>query len=391
MNWIKTILSRYAITVLITLLILFVLEGVSSVTYYQLKKPNGYAFSSAVEAIRRVLFPSNVSSHNEYVSHNEYDKLVIINKESDGEERLYPNYKYEPQFHHPSEFYYLANIANSRIIGCNEAGYFPYWKSDEFGYRNPAATHKSHSDILLIGDSFAEGDCENETGSLAGQLRTLGLKVANLGKGGSGPLHQLATLIEYAPEYRTHQIVWIVFTGNDLNNLREEKTSRLSAYLEDSYSQNLVKKSEEANTSIERFLETQIENSNVRMKRGLPLIRTKNYGESLDLLDAKNKEASLLTEVASRIFDEVKKLDAELKIVILNHIAYNHDIQDLTSKVIKEFAADREIDYLEITREHLRTNQHMYTKTGPHFSEEGNTAIGEKISAWLNNGGDKVF
>ena len=377
MSWIKTIWRRYAITVLIALLILFVLEGLSSVSYYQLKKPTGYAFSSTVEAIRRVLFPSSVSR-------NEYDKLVIINKESSGEDKLYPSYLYEPQFHHPSEFYYLANIASSRIIGCNESGYFPYWKSDEFGFRNPAATHKSHSDILLIGDSFTEGNCENETASLAGQLRTLGLKVANLGKGGSGPLHQLATLVEYASEYRTDQVIWIVFTGNDLHNLREEKTSRLSAYLEETYAQNLVKKSEELDISIERFLEKEIENSNIRKKRGLPLIRTKNYGESLDLLDAQSKEALLLTEVASRIFDEVKKVDAELKIVILNHILYDHDLQYLLSKVIKEFAVDREIDYLEITREDLLKNQNMYTETGPHFSEEGNKAIGEKVYTWLN-------
>ena len=383
MNWIKAILSRYAGTVLITFLILTVLEGVSSVAYYQLKKPNSYAFSSAVEAIRRVLFSSSVP-------HNDYEKLVIINKESDGEERLYPSYLYEPQFHHPSEFYYLANIANSRIIGCNESGYFPDWKSDEFGFRNPAAAHESYSDILLIGDSFTEGDCENETGSLAGQLRISGLKVANLGKGGSGPLHQLATLVEYAPEYRTHQVVWIVFTGNDLHNLRQEKTTKLAAYLEDSYSQNLVKNNEAVNTRMRRFLETEIENSNMRMQRGLPLISTKYFGESLDLLDAEKKEAFLLAEVASRIFDEVKKVDAELKIVILNHILHHHDIQDFTSKVIKEFAVDREIDYLEITREHLK-KQNMYTEVGRHFNKEGNVAISEKIIAWLNAGGDRVF
>ena len=105
----------------------------------------------------------------------------------------------------------------------------------------------------------------------------------------------------------------------------------------------------------------------------------------------KKKEAFLLTEVASRIFDEVEKIDAELKIVILNHILYHHDIQDFTSKVIKEFAVDREIDYLEITREHLKANQHMYTEVGRHFKKEGNAAIGEKILAWLNAGEDRVF
>ncbi len=363
---------------------LSILESVSSVAFYQLTKPNAYAFSSTIETIQRIIFSSTLT-------HNEYDKLVIINSESDGEDRLYPSYTYEPQFHHPSEFYYLSNIANSRIIGCNEAGYFNYWVSDEFGYRNPAATHKSHSDILLIGDSFTEGSCENETGTIAGQLRTLGLKVANLGKGNSGPLYQLATLVEYAPKYKTHQIVWIVFTGNDLQNLREEKTSRLSAYLKDSYSQNLIKKRKEVNASLERFLETQIDNSNVRMKKGLPLIANNDYGESLDLLDAENNEAFLLKEVASRIFDEVKKVDAELKIVILNHIDYNHDIQDLTSKVIKEFASDRKIDYLEISREYLRKNKHLYTIRGPHFNKDGYRVIGEEISEWLNNEGDKVL
>ena len=83
--------------------------------------------------------------------------------------------------------------------------------------------------------------------------------------------------------------MWIVFTGNDLHNLRREKTTKLSAYLEDSYSQNLVKNNEEVNTTIGRFLETEIENSNIRMQRGLPLISTKYFGESLDILDAEKK------------------------------------------------------------------------------------------------------
>ena len=390
MNWIKKIIRTYGVTVLISALIIYALESVSSIAYYQLKKPSSYSFSSTVAAFQKIEVIQEIISRTE-TQVGPYDKLVEINNNSKNGNRIYPSYLYEPQFHNPSEFYFLANIANSRIIDCNEAGYFNYWKSDHFGFRNPPDLHKSHSDILLIGDSFSEGACENETGTIAGYLRSKGLKVANLGRSGSGPLFQLASLVEYAPQYKSDTIVWIIFTGNDLQNLREEKTTRLSAYLDTSYSQNLAKNKVEVNTDIERFLETQINNSNVRMKSGLPLIRNPSYGQSLDLLDAESIEASLLIEVASRVLSEVKKVNAKLKIVILNHVEYEHDVQDLTSKVIKEFAGSEEIDYLDISREYLTINKHLYTKGGPHFNKDGYRAIGEEIRTWLNNGGDKIL
>jgi len=383
MNWIKKTLKKYSATLFITVMVLFILESISSIAYYQLVKPVNYNISSTIEAILKVTGKPTSSS--------QYKKLVEINKKSSAEDMLYPNYLYEPQFHHPREFYSLSNIANSRIIGCDEAGYFNYWKSDEFGFRNPAKTYETHSDILLIGDSFTEGACENEMGTIAGYLRSSGLKVANIGKTGSGPLYQLATLVEYAPVYKNNKVVWIIFTANDLRNLREEKTTQLSAYLDASYSQQLVKNSEKVNKQLKGFLEKQISNSNRRMKNGLPLIVNTGYGESLDLIDAESKESFILREVASRILTEVKKIDSELKIVILNHHKYDKEIQELTSKVIKEFAVSRDIDYLEISREYLNKNKSMYTERGMHFNKDGYRAIGEEIRAWLDGEGNKVL
>ena len=210
------------------------------------------------------------------------------------------------------------------------------------------------SDIILIGDSFTEGACENENGTIAGHLRSLGWDVANLGKGGSGPLYQLAVLVEYAAVFPTKTVVWVIFTGNDLANLREEKTTRLSNYLDKSFSQNLVHRKELINKNLKAFLNSEIRNSNLRMERKLPLIRTGRYGDTLDLMEAKKKEVALLTKVASRFHSEVKKTNSELKIVILNHLRYDHPIQDLTSETIKAFAASQSLEHLEFSKVYLK-------------------------------------
>ena len=118
------------------------------------------------------------------------------------------------------------------------------------------------------------------------------------------------------PVYKTKKVVWIIFTGNDLHNLREEKTSQLSAYLNASFTQSLFDNSEKVNEKLTDFLEKQISDSNVRMEKGLPLIRNEGYGESLDLIAAQNIETFILNEVAERIFEEVIKLETELAIVI---------------------------------------------------------------------------
>lgn len=383
MSWIKRTFKPYIATFVITLIILFVLESVSSIAYYQIKKTYKNSASSTIQAILKLTGGQGF--------HSLYEKLRIINKESKREDPLYPNYLFEPQLHHPNDFYYLANVANSRIVGCNESGYFNYWDSDEFGFRNPAKTYENYSDVLLIGDSFTEGACENETGTIAGYLRSSGLKISNLGKGGSGPLQQLATFVEYGPVYKTKKVVWIIFTGNDLHNLREEKTSQLSAYLNASFTQSLFDNSEKVNEKLTDFLEKQISDSNVRMEKGLPLIRNEGYGESLDLIAAQNIETFILNEVAERIFEEVIKLETELAIVILNHPDYDHEIQDITSKTIKEFAVSKEVDYLEISRDYLVSHKSMYTKSGPHFNSSGYRSIGEEIRKWLDHGGDKLL
>lgn len=385
MNWIKKKLKAYYPAILISIVILFILESLSSVIYYQAKKPDHYFWSSSVEALNRLFFEKDFSNNPRY------DRLKHINSSKKDMMEIYPNYVYQPQLHHPSEPYYLANAVSSNIIGCNESGYFNEWKSDRYGFRNPIDTYKSKSDILLIGDSFAEGACENEDGTIAGRLRSIGYKVANLGRQGSGPLHQLGTLVEYGGQYPSKSLVWIVFTGNDMHNLREEKTTKLANYLKKNYKQNLVSNKTDIDISLKSFLDQEFLNANIRMSDGIFLYQNDLYGESLDLLEAQKKETALLLEVAARIQQEAENNNVKFKIVILNHVNYVPQIQNIMSKTLRQFADSKDIQYLEFSRGYLKRNINFYSETGPHFNSFGYKSIADKIHSWIAQDNSEIL
>ena len=112
---------------------------------------------------------------------------------------------------------------------------------------------------MILGDSFAHGDCVNEVDSLSGQLRNLSNKnnsVISLGHSGNGPLIEYATLREYFPnKKKVNNIIWLYYEANDLINLSNEKENKiLIEYLNDlNFSQNLINRQTEINKLIDDF------------------------------------------------------------------------------------------------------------------------------------------
>ena len=88
----------------------------------------------------------------------------------------------------------MSGISNSKTIHCNENGYYSIFKSDRYGFNNPDSEwDQGEIEYLLIGDSFALGNCVNCPYDIASILRNLTKKsVLTLGYNGNGPL------IEYA-------------------------------------------------------------------------------------------------------------------------------------------------------------------------------------------------
>ena len=102
----------------------------------------------------------------------------------------------------------LGTISNSITVFDNENGFYPIFETDEYGFNNEKNLYVNDSlDILITGDSFAEGAAVNQSETVQSQLNDKGYKTISLGKVSNGPLIQLASLKEYA-EFLKPKIVF---------------------------------------------------------------------------------------------------------------------------------------------------------------------------------------
>ncbi len=147
----------------------------------------------------------------------------------------------------------LGGISTATTVLCNESGSYAIYSSDEMGFNNPRMPPKA--DLVVIGDSFAQGACVPQGQDIAGQFRQKGYAAVNLGLSGSSTLLELATLTEYGLPLSPKTVVWLYFEGNDDHELTNELAHPgLRRYLEDGYSQGLRQKQPEINAFWEKYL-----------------------------------------------------------------------------------------------------------------------------------------
>ena len=142
------------------------------------------------------------------------------------------------------EYVSLAGVSNRLIIFCNETGDWTTYLSDRFGFNNlDLDWDLTHIEGVLLGDSFTNGACVKSGEDITSQLSQItGNSFLNLGVDATGPLSQLAILIEYGLSKKPKYIFWIYYEGNDLlEMIREGKDSILSGYIGNQLSQELTK------------------------------------------------------------------------------------------------------------------------------------------------------
>ena len=158
----------------------------------------------------------------------------------------------------------LSGLSNSKIIHCNENGYYAIFQSDRYGFNNPDNEwDKKEIEYLLIGDSFAHGACVNRPNDIGSVLRNLSKKnVLNLGIGGNGPLIEYATLREYLDK-NVKKVLWIYYEGNDLADLQNERENKiLINYLKDlNFTQNLKFKQNDVDSFVLNLIQENVENA----------------------------------------------------------------------------------------------------------------------------------
>jgi hypothetical protein len=141
----------------------------------------------------------------------------------------------------------LSGVSNVLTVVKNETGVYPLYRSDRYGFNNDDAAYDRPVEVVIVGDSFAQGRSVARGVDPAGALRAAGIPAITTGMAGSGPLLELAALGEYAAPHRPAWVVWLYFAGNDLFNLEYEelRVEALHRYLEDGFSQHLIERQEE--------------------------------------------------------------------------------------------------------------------------------------------------
>lgn len=212
-----------------------------------------------IEIFLFIKYP-NVENNNFTDKDNRRNELIKIKKFID--EEIFPFEIVQKKLNIGNKIIYpISHISNTKIFLCNEVGEDIFYISDKYGFRNSNKVwEKQNIDYALIGDSFIHGACEKDENIISSFLKKENINVVNLGLGGAGPLKELAIFTEYASKLRPKNIIWFYSEGTDLTkDLRgEKKNKNLTNYLDDKYTQNLIKYQSEVSYHTKRYIKKKL-------------------------------------------------------------------------------------------------------------------------------------
>ena len=282
--------------------------------------------------------------------------------------------------------YWFGHQPNSLIVYCKEASGLTEFQTNKLGFRSVINQNLDKPlDLILIGDSYAEGACVNAPYDIASNLGK-DLNLLNLGRGGSGPLFQFGLSKELFRLIDLKEItlrdgfdfVWIFFTGNDLKNLAEERQTKLSSYLnDDKYQQDYFNKlirNKELTSAMKSFHDSML----VR-----PIFTDHGYGETVTQGSISEQTA---LEDFSKIFYQlnnlVKSKGGKLNVVVLeNHPNYNSLLMKNTQKMLIEECSSLQINCLQFDLRDT-SNKTSYIN---HLTESEYYKLFVEISNFLSN------
>ena len=132
---------------------------------------------------------------------------------------------------------------NSLTVSCAEDLQYKLIKNDKYGFKNNNIIYEKKIKNFLLGDSYAEGLCENNKNDIAGHLNEKKNYTINFGVTGTGPLISLAILREFGNYFKPKNVIYLYFEGNDLDELNYEKEdATLTNYLNDNFNQDYLNK-----------------------------------------------------------------------------------------------------------------------------------------------------
>lgn len=307
----------------------------------------------------------------------------------------------------------LSNVSRSTIILCKEYGYFVTYESDRHGFRNPDAIWDEASlDMAFVGDSFMEGLCVRDGLGLVDRVRERYPRTINLGRADTGPLAQLAIIIEYLSDLRPKVVVWGYYEGNDISNLGARMDHAvLKRYLEDGFSQGLLANQDQVDRQLKGFAERRFRNWMDARNRSstlafLKLFRLRNLvlgvGKSTDEENANAEVLETFRQIMLKARTAVSGWGGDLYFVYLpSQVRYREFTQDFSDDgpyrdQVKDTIRELDIPMLDLVDvfDERGTTADLWPKADHlesphHYSEQGYKIVAEAIIADLSDRGGK--
>tara|TARA_Y100000591_G_scaffold285054_1_gene267114 strand:+ start:867 stop:2177 length:1311 start_codon:yes stop_codon:yes gene_type:complete len=290
----------------------------------------------------------------------------------------------------------LSGISNANTIFCNESGQYVEYESDRYGFNNPDSEwDNSEIEFIVLGDSFAHGECVNRPHDISSVLRKLSNKnVLNLAYGGNGPLIEYATLREYLIN-DVKKILFFYYEENDLSDLKNEiKSKHLNKYIENlEHSQNLKDKQNIVNNIAREMIDNQsyrnikkINSNKEKIINFLKLYNTRN----LIYPEPRLKPDENFLEIVLLINKFAKKNNAQLYFIYLPEFArYKYYYNNQNYNKIKSIIENQQIPFIDIHREVFLKEKNPLDlfpfKLNGHYNIEGYRKIAKVIYKLTKN------
>ncbi len=341
------------------------------------------------------------------------NKFYFLQKE------IIKNNAYSAFSYEDEEIFSFSGLQNSKILMCNESGYWAKYKSDKHGFNNPNSVwSKNNIDIVFIGDSATKGECVNQGDDMPSQLRNLkkDMNIVNLGWQATGPLRQFAAYKEFIKSQKVKYIFWVYFE-NDLEDLAKEKNNKIlmQYFNKDDFSQNLKNdkvKKKVTNLILSKHNEFMNQDHEINktvspysnLVNFIKLYKTRqialrNFHKKFydyENIDQNLNDETELLNFYFKLFDKLLLLTNNQTKIVLVYLprekygfttGFNKSVQ--VKKSIIENLKMKNIDIIDIEKEindnffnpgQLYPKQHV----GMHFNEKGYKFVAEKINEYLN-------
>lgn len=126
-----------------------------------------------------------------------------------------------------TNFLPLGPVPNAQTAYCNEGYGFVTYDSDRYGFRNEDTRWNRPVDVLVVGDSFAQGACVADQYTFSSQLSAdLGVNAVNVATGSNGPNHYKALIDVFVPMARPQKVVLVLFPNDNVSIPEEDPYSR---------------------------------------------------------------------------------------------------------------------------------------------------------------------